>query len=164
MSGNYWIMIPPQVAGDESLSVAAKLVYGRIFAMTTKHGYCFASNEYIGAGLDLKKDTISHLTTDLRRKKYLRIEIERNEKKEILSRRIYPLLDNLPRGIGRNGVKVPGRGIGPASVESYKDLSNKDEVAFKKAFEKTPDLTNEDLDRIWEEERMTRLTKRTTKV
>ena len=53
-------------------------------------GYCYASNKYLGEKLGVDPVTVSRWITDLRRNNYVFVDIMRNEKKEIICRRIFP--------------------------------------------------------------------------
>ena len=45
-SAAYYAIIPANVRYHQQLSANAKLLYGEISALTTREGYCFASNQY----------------------------------------------------------------------------------------------------------------------
>ena len=66
------------------------ILYALITALSNKEGYCYASNKYLGEKLGVDPVTVSRWITDLRRNNYVFVDIMRNEKKEIICRRIFP--------------------------------------------------------------------------
>ena len=86
----YYAVIPATVLFNERLKPNEKLLYALITALSNKEGYCYASNKYLGEKLGVDPVTVSRWITDLRRNKYVFIDIMRNEKKEIICRRIFP--------------------------------------------------------------------------
>lgn len=44
---NFFIIIPAPVMGDKELSSEEKILYGYLNALTSKFGYCFASDQYL---------------------------------------------------------------------------------------------------------------------
>lgn len=86
----YYAVIPATVLFNERLKPNEKLLYALITALSNKEGYCYASNKYLGEKLGVDPVTVSRWLTDLRRNHYVFIDIIRNEKKEIICRKIYP--------------------------------------------------------------------------
>lgn len=115
---NYWILIPPQIAGNENLPAGAKLVFGRIFALSSKEGYCWASNEYLSLGIGLKKTTVRDYVLLLAKRGYIRVELDRNEKKQIIERRIYLSL------VVNKNIKDKNKSIDKIKREIYKEKSS----------------------------------------
>jgi len=87
---NYWIIIPPPIVGDKNLPSGAKLLFGRIFALISRKGYCYASNKFLGKDIGLTKKTVSKYLSKLAKVGYLRIELIRGENNQVKERRIYP--------------------------------------------------------------------------
>ena len=86
----YYAVIPATVLFNERLKPNEKLLYALITALSNKEGYCYASNKYLGEKLGVDPVTVSRWITDLRRNNYIFVDIMRNEKKEIICRRIFP--------------------------------------------------------------------------
>ena len=86
----YYAVIPATVLFNERLKPNEKLLYALITALSNKEGYCYATNKYLGEKLGVDPVTVSRWITDLRRNNYVFVDIMRNEKKEIICRRIFP--------------------------------------------------------------------------
>ena len=82
---NYYAIIPAKVRYS-SLKPNAKLLYGEITALSNKLGYCYASNNYFAELYGVSKNTVSRWLSDLKKLGFITIEIQRNEKKEIVKR------------------------------------------------------------------------------
>lgn len=86
----YYAVIPSTVLFNEKLKANEKLLYAVITALANKEGYCFASNNYLGNLLNVKSHTISNWISELNKMNFVCVEIIRNDKNEIIQRRIYP--------------------------------------------------------------------------
>ena len=93
MPSSYYAIIPAYIRYNKELKFAERLMYGEITALSNKEGYCFASNRYFAELYGVSQSTISRWISHLAELGSLHIEIIRNEKKEILERRIY-VVDN----------------------------------------------------------------------
>lgn len=82
MSENTFIIIPPHICADRNLSPSEKLVFGQINGLTSKHGYCFATNGYIADQIGLSDSMVSKHISKLEKKGYLRLEITKIKKDE----------------------------------------------------------------------------------
>ena len=87
-----WVIIPPTVLSDERLASGVKLVYGRVFGFMQKHGYFLASNNYLSKYIGLSKNTVRNYLSRLYDLGCLRYELTRDERNEVIERRIYPTL------------------------------------------------------------------------
>lgn len=87
----YWILIPPQIAEDENLSLSEKVLAGKIVGLTQKDGYCYASNAYLAHYLNTSIATIKRYIKKLKDSGFIRVEVERNDSKQVTERRIYTL-------------------------------------------------------------------------
>lgn len=85
----YYSIIPTTILFNYKLKPNVKLLYAVITSLTTKEGYCYASNSYLGEKFDVDPKTISSWLKELRKFNYIIVEIIRNDKKEIIQRRIY---------------------------------------------------------------------------
>lgn len=104
-NNNYWIIIPPHIAGLDDLPNGAKLVFGRIFALVQRSGYCWAFNEHLSQGIGLTKNTTSEYVRLLAKRGFITVELKRDEKQEVIERKIFITLPNQdlvpsPTGIG----------------------------------------------------------------
>jgi len=98
MEQNYWVIIPPAIAGSDLISARAKYLFGRIYALSQKDGYCYASNDYLSVGTGLEVRTLQRVLLELKKAGFIDIEVIRDEKKAIVGRHIViglPLMSNL---------------------------------------------------------------------
>lgn len=86
----YYAIITATVLFDTDLKANEKLLYAIITVLSNKEGYCFASNSYLGNLLNAQPHTISKWVSHLKQKGYVCLDLIRNEKFEIIQRRIYP--------------------------------------------------------------------------
>lgn len=93
MPSNYYAIIPAYIRYNKELKFAERLMYGEITALSNKEGYCFASNRYFAELYGVSQSTISRWISHLAELGSLHVEVIRNEKKEIIERRIY-IVDN----------------------------------------------------------------------
>lgn len=85
----YYSIIPATILYNRDLKANQKILYAVITSLSNKEGYCFASNKYLADKLNVGANTVSGWITDLRRKNFVRVELIRNDKQEIIQRRIY---------------------------------------------------------------------------
>lgn len=86
---SYYAIIPAYIRYNKNLKFAERLMYGEITALSNKEGYCFASNRYFAELYGVSISTISRWISHLAELGSLHIEMIRNEKNEIIERRIY---------------------------------------------------------------------------
>lgn len=86
---NYYSIIPATVRYDTRLAPAEKLLYGELTALSNKDGFCYAKNRYFADLYNVAVGTVSRWLSNLQKFGYIIIEIVRNNKKEIVERRIY---------------------------------------------------------------------------
>lgn len=86
---SYYAIIPAYIRYNKELKFAERLMYGEITALSNKEGYCFASNRYFAELYGVSISTISRWISHLAELGSLHIEMIRNEKNEIIERRIY---------------------------------------------------------------------------
>ena len=82
---NYYAIIPANVRYSD-LKPNAKLLYGEITALSNKHGFCFASNNYFANLYNVNKNTISSWISDLKNKGFIVVTIERDLRNVITKR------------------------------------------------------------------------------
>ena len=93
---NYYGILPANVRYDKALKPMSKVLYSEITALSNKLGYCTASNQYFAELYEVSPLTISRWFSQLRRKKYVRIVIERSRGN---ARKIYPNDQNVAKSI-----------------------------------------------------------------
>lgn len=93
IQSNYYAIIPAYIRYNKELKFAERLLYGEITALSNKQGYCFASNRYFANLYGVSISTISRWISHLVELNSLYVEVVRNDKKEVIERRIY-VVDN----------------------------------------------------------------------
>ena len=89
----YYAVIPSGVRYCKELKFAERLLYGEITALTNRNGYCFATNKYFAELYDVTVETISRWISHLQRLGFIKVEIIKSDKNEIIERRIF-VIDN----------------------------------------------------------------------
>ena len=98
---SYYAIIPANVRYSD-LKPNAKLLYGEITALSNKHGFCFASNNYFAELYNVNKNTISSWISELNKKGFITVKIERDLRNVITKRCIGILRNaNLPIVTGK---------------------------------------------------------------
>lgn len=85
----YYSIIPAIILYNKELKANEKLLYAIITSLTCKEGYCFATNKYLAEKLGVNHKTISSWISDLNKRNFIKIELIRNENKQIIQRKIY---------------------------------------------------------------------------
>lgn len=101
---SYYAIIPATVRYDNNLKFAERLLYGEITALIGKEGYCFANNSYFANLFNVIPGTISRWISHLEKLGYIKVDIIRNEKNEVIQRKIF-ILDISCRKIVDNTYK-----------------------------------------------------------
>ena len=86
---SYYAIIPSSVRYCEELKYAERLLYGEITALAGKEGFCFATNKYFAELYHVIPGTISRWISHLEDLEFVNIDIIKDEKNQILERRIY---------------------------------------------------------------------------
>lgn len=86
-----WCLIPPEIVSRRDLTSNEKLIIGRVIGLSTKSGYCYASNKWLGKQFGLSGGSTSNIISALVKKQLLKREVIRNDKKQIIQRKLYPL-------------------------------------------------------------------------
>jgi hypothetical protein len=81
---NNFIIIPPTVLYDERLNFTEKALYGLLFGLTQKEGFCFASNEYISGVINVEIRSVQRMLERLEN-----FELIKREQDEKGNRRIF---------------------------------------------------------------------------
>ena len=95
----YYAIIPATVLFNEKIKANEKLLYAIITVLSNKEGYCYASNSYLGRLLNAQPHTISKWVSHLKELGFVCLDIIKNDKGEIIQRRIYP--NDTPYSINR---------------------------------------------------------------
>jgi len=121
---NDWCLIPPYIWKDPDLNLLEKCMLGRVNALQTEKGYCYAGNDYLSEQLGRSKNWISKVLKKLEDRQYLSRELIYDSKGEIEERRIYLLA----RGIGVESKGVLAKNPIPIGVESKYRVDNRIEL------------------------------------
>lgn len=84
-----YAIIPATVLYNKDLKSNQKLLYAIISSLSSKEGYCYATNRYLAEKLGVEPNTVSCWITNLKRKEFIKVELIRNEKNQIKQRKIY---------------------------------------------------------------------------
>lgn len=87
---SYFSILPAVVRYDNNLPVYARLLYSELTALTSKEGYCFASNNYFAELYEVTPQAVSKWVKALAERGYIKIEYVYSGK-EIKERHIYLL-------------------------------------------------------------------------
>jgi hypothetical protein len=71
--------LPSDVRYDSNLSPITKLIYAEIRALSTKHGFCYAKNEYFEKVFEIDKRTLQRALKQLSENDYIQIFKARND-------------------------------------------------------------------------------------
>ena len=91
---SFFAILPATVRYDKRLKPIERIIFAEITCLSNKHGYATASNSYFQKVFDISKTTASRYISRLVKFNYVRSVIERGENKQIISRRLYPLMDS----------------------------------------------------------------------
>jgi Mn-dependent DtxR family transcriptional regulator len=86
MKPSYYAIIPAEVRYSD-LKANAKLLYGEITALSSKEGYCFATNRYFADLYNVTKNTVSLWVSQLHKKGFISVELIKKGE-QITERRI----------------------------------------------------------------------------
>lgn len=86
MKPSYYAIIPADVRYSD-LKPNAKLLYGEITALSSKEGYCFATNRYFASLYNVTKNTISLWVSQLHKAGFISVELIKKGE-QITERRI----------------------------------------------------------------------------
>ena len=86
----YYAIIPSTILFNEKIKSNEKLLYAVITVLSNKEGYCYASNSYLARLLNAQPHTISKWVSHLKELGFVCLDIIKNDKGEIIQRRIYP--------------------------------------------------------------------------
>ncbi len=143
----YYAIIPATVLFNEKIKANEKLLYAVITVLSNKEGYCYASNAYLGRLLNAQPHTISKWVSHLKELGYLCLDIIKNDKGEIIQRRIYP--NDTPYTINRTYPYSIDRTEGMSQKGQYNNIidnninNNKIDRLFNYIIDKEKEIPNE---------------------
>lgn len=146
----YYAIIPADVRYDERIPANAKLLYGEISALIGSEGFCFATNSYFMKIYGFSDPTISRLITALEKHGYIKRELERDSKGQVVRRKLY-LSVSMPQihpPINFDTTSHQNCGEGGIKNDGYTNLSNTVEKKVKKEKpqkKKPEELSDEEL-------------------
>ena len=85
---SYYAIIPADVRYDNRLTPNEKLMYGELTCLSTKYGYCFASNSYFAELYDKDERTVRRWLENLEECGYIRRELTQKDNQTV-ERKIY---------------------------------------------------------------------------
>jgi DNA-binding Lrp family transcriptional regulator len=84
----YGAYVPFHVLSCTDITSSDKLVYAVVNGLSSEKGWCWASNETIAKKVCLKKDSVSKIISKLVEKNFIKRREIRNEKGEVIERRL----------------------------------------------------------------------------
>ena len=92
---NYYSILPASVRYCKEITGDEKLLFSELTCLANKLGYCYASNKYFANLYEVSTRTITRRLAKLQQYGFIKIIIDRNDKNEVICRRIY--LADLPK-------------------------------------------------------------------
>lgn len=93
-----FLMLYTAIADDLSISNAAKVLFAHLTGLANSLGYSWASNEYLAKKMGCSKETVKRLLKQLAGARYIKRRVIRNDKNEIVERRITIAASPFPLG------------------------------------------------------------------
>lgn len=124
----YYSVIPATILYNKELKANEKLLYAIITSLACKEGYCFATNKYLAKKLDVNPKTISSWISDLQKRKFIIVELIRNENKQIIQRKIY--INDVPYPLN-SGYQYQSKN-GQAIYQKVEDNNIRDNIKINK--------------------------------
>jgi len=103
----------------EKLTYRQAILFGVLNGMAVKEGYCYARNKTLSKILNCSEDSIQRDLNVLQKLNYIHREIERNDKMEVVSRKIYILTATLHIPLTA-GLRIPS----PLNCDNNKKNNN----------------------------------------
>lgn len=149
----YYSIIPSKILYNKELKANEKLLYAMITSLACKEGYCFATNNYFAEELGVHPKTISSWISDLREKNYLKVDIVRNENKQIIQRKIY--INDVPYPLNngyqyqsKNGQDINQRMEGN-NIRNNNKINNKEQKKYLSNYENQREYNEEFLKSLY---------------
>jgi len=128
-AAGYYAVIPAAVRYDQTLPPNAKLLYGEISALTSKDGYCYATNQYFATLYQCTVKSISRLVAALENGGYISTVLVKDASGKIKGRNIYLRVSTVDAQPVDNFVHTSGQNCPEGidkNVQSYKCNNNTD--------------------------------------
>lgn len=123
---SYFAVIPAEVRYSKELNGDAKLLYGEITALSNKHGYCFASNQYFADLYTVEIRSVQRWVAALQKNGFINVLV--NGK----NRRIYPIVASTQEVPPLGDTDAPVEEAAPAAKKGKKAAApKKEKVSFK---------------------------------
>lgn len=151
----YYAIIPATVLFNEKIKSNEKLLYAVITILSCKEGYCFATNNYLARLLNAQPHTISKWVSHLKELGFVCLDIIKNDKGEIIQRRIYP--NDTPYTINRTYPYAIDRTEGMSPKGQYNNIIDnninnyKIDRLFNYIIDKENEIPNEFIDVEYDE-------------
>ena len=149
----YYSIIPSKILYNKELKSNEKLLYAMITSLACKEGYCFATNNYFAKELGVHPKTISSWISDLKEKNYLKVDIVRNENKQIIQRKIY--INDVPYPLNngyqyqsKNGQAINQKMEGN-NIKYNNKYNNKVQKKYISSYENQREYTKEFLESLY---------------
>ena len=84
-----FLTIPMVIIEDERLNNAQMILYGFLWSLVQKEGYCWATNKYLADKLKLTSSTVARHLGTLEECGHIRREVVRDSNQRVVSRKIY---------------------------------------------------------------------------
>ena len=84
-----FLTIPMAIIEDERLNNAQMILYGFLFSLVQKEGYCWATNKYLADKLNITPSTVARHLGALEECGHIRREVIRDANNRVISRKIY---------------------------------------------------------------------------
>lgn len=146
---NFWAVTPATIRYNSKISEFARLLYGEIWALSDKHGYCFSSNPYFARVYEVSESKVSRALAELTTSGY--VEAVDNKGGES-QRKLIPKIDPFDKVKREHLVKNDEVHLGRSaqhnntSILTTQDTISKDIVEATKI--KLPIKGNSSLQRI----------------
>lgn len=101
-----YAIIPANVRYDKNLRANEKLLYGELTALTNKHGYCFASNNYFAELYEVTPQAVSRWINNLKKRGYITIEYTYKSGTNQIEQRLIRMVSTNDLGVSTNVSKV----------------------------------------------------------
>ena len=136
MKPSYYAIIPANVRYS-NLKPNAKLLYGEITALSSKEGYCFATNNYFAKLYDVTKNTISLWVSQLNKEGFISVELIK--KGEQITERRIGIIKNDDRAIIKND------DLSTTSIINTNNISNREDKFINEvlSLEKNEDISKD---------------------
>ncbi len=150
----YYAIIPSTILFNEKIKSNEKLLYAVITVLSNKEGYCYASNSYLARLLNAQPHTISKWVSHLKELGFVCLDIIKNDKGEIIQRRIYP--NDTPYTINKTYPYAINRTEGMSQKGQYNNIidnniNNKIDRLFNYIIDKENEIPNEFIDVEYDE-------------